>query len=374
MPYYFPLKHNLAHEERQNAAARLLALRDQIRQEIPRRTIQDTLLLATWNIRDFDSNKYKHGPRLAESFFYIAEIISAFDLVALQEVNEDMRALKIIMRLLGPSWDFIATDKAEGSGGNQERMVFVYDKTKVQFQNIAGEILLPATGWMQQGRQFARTPFLVSFQAGWFRFMICTVHIYYGEDRGELLARRIEEIDNIARFLARRADSESANYILLGDFNIISPEHQTMTALQRHGFHLPLLLTQLPSNMDRNKHYDQIAFKAREGQVQFAGQAGVFNYYDSVFRAEDCGVYLLRMQNRANLELTNQGQAEETPRNLAYYHNTWRTYQMSDHLPMWVALNIDFAGQYLQELLMPSFTVGAEHPLDFSLPELEGHS
>jgi hypothetical protein len=77
------------------------------------------------------------------------------------------------------------------------------------------------------------------------------------------------------------------------------------------------------------------------------------------------------MKNRANLELNTQGQAEETPRNLAYYRSTWRTYQMSDHLPMWVALKIDFAEQYLQELLMPSFTVGTEHPLDFSLPELE---
>lgn len=371
MPYYFPLKHNLGQEERQHAAARLLALRDQIRQEIPRRTVQDTLLLATWNIRDFDSNKYKHGPRLAETFFYIAEIISAFDIIALQEVNEDMRALKLVMTLLGPSWDYIATDKAEGSGGNQERMVFVYDKTKVQFQHIAGEIVLPPTGWMQAGRQFARTPFLVSFLAGWFRFMICTVHIFYGQDSGELLARRIEEIDNIARFLARRADDESANYILLGDFNIISPEHQTMTALQRHGFHVPQALTQLPSNMARDKHYDQIAFKAREGQVQFAGQAGVFNYYDSVFRIEDCGVYLPRIQNRANLELNAQGQAEDTAKNLAYYQNTWRTYQMSDHLPMWVALKIDFAEQYLQDLVMPSFAMTGEHPLDFSLPELE---
>ena len=29
---------------------------------------------------------------------------------------------------------------------------------------------------------------------------------------------------------------------------------------------------------------------------------------------------------------------------------TWRTYQMSDHLPMWVELHIDFADEYLGEV------------------------
>jgi hypothetical protein len=64
------------------------------------------LLLATWNVRDFDSNKFGHGPRLAESFHYIAEVIAAFDLVAMQEVNEDMRPFEKVMDLLGPSWRY----------------------------------------------------------------------------------------------------------------------------------------------------------------------------------------------------------------------------------------------------------------------------
>ena len=31
-------------------------------------------------------------------------------------------------------------------------------------------------------------------------------------------------------------------------------------------------------------------------------------------------------------------------------YSAWRTHQMSDHLPMWVELHIDFADDYLNEV------------------------
>ena len=49
------------------------------------------------------------------------------------------------MNILGPDWNYITTDVADPvPGGNGERMKFVYVKHKVWFQNIAGEIVLPA--------------------------------------------------------------------------------------------------------------------------------------------------------------------------------------------------------------------------------------
>lgn len=371
MPYYFPLRWNFDPQESQRTAQNLLTLREQIRGEIPPRTVDDTLLLATWNIRDFDSNKFGHGPRLKESFFYIAEIISAFDLVAVQEVNEDLSALKTVMRILGSDWDYIATDSTEGRSGNRERMVFVYDTRKVRFQKIAGEVVLPMSRLIRGERQFARTPFLVAFQSGWFVFMICTVHIYYGAESGDKLARRIEEIDAIARLLSQRANDEAANYIILGDFNIVSADHETMQALKGQGFIVPEGLSKLPSNMRLDKHYDQIAFKAREGQLQFGGRAGVFNLYNSVFREEDKDVYFEHMKKLDELEMGADGRPTDTEHNASYYLDTWRTFQMSDHLPMWVELRIDFSEQYLRNLLVPSFGIQPVHPLSFSMPELE---
>ena len=32
-----------------------------------------------------------------------------------------------------------------------------------------------------------------------------------------------------------------------------------------------------------------------------------------------------------------------------YFTGRWRTFQMSDHLPLWVELKIDFSDQYLKK-------------------------
>ena len=83
MPFYRNLGDTENRDFAPRAIDRLVALREQIRKEIPPRTLRDTLLLATWNIRDFDSNKFGQGPRLPEAHYYIAEVIAAFDLVAM---------------------------------------------------------------------------------------------------------------------------------------------------------------------------------------------------------------------------------------------------------------------------------------------------
>lgn len=57
------------------------------------------MLLATWNIKDFDSRRR----RRPEGRFYIAEILSAFDLVAIQEVGDDLTDLREVMKVLGDS-------------------------------------------------------------------------------------------------------------------------------------------------------------------------------------------------------------------------------------------------------------------------------
>jgi endonuclease/exonuclease/phosphatase family metal-dependent hydrolase len=341
---YYKLRH-WQQADRVRTIDRLLELRQSLAKAIPPRTVRDTLLLATWNLRDFDSNKFGHGPRLPETFYYIAEIISAFDLVALQEVNRDLTALHTLMDILGPSWDYIATDITEGSSGNNERMAFVFDKGKVWFQNIAGEIVLPRDMLIGENQQFARTPFVVKFQSGWFKFDLCTVHLYYGSESGEGYQRRVEEIGKIASFLAKRAKDEQSNIILLGDMNIVSPEDDTMKALKQYDFLVPADLT-LPTNMLRNKYYDQIAFLNKRDQLELgksANHAGVFEFYNAVFRDGDHSAYYPFAKD--------YGQWPEDPAEQEkYFHKQWRTWQMSDHLPLWVELKIDFTEKYLERI------------------------
>lgn len=358
MPMYWKLKY-AAEADRKRSVKSLQRLRKQLDKEIPPRSLEDTLLIATWNIRDFDSNKFKHGPRLTESFHYIAEIISRFDVVAIQEVNDDLGPLERVLDLLGPWWDYITTDITAGSGGNNERGTIVYDKRKVRFKNVAGEIVLPRKMLVQGEQQFARTPYIVSFQSGWFKFSLCTVHLYFGADSGEKLQRRIAEIEKIAGFLAKRAKSEESNLILLGDYNIVSPEHETMQALLKTGFHVPEVLRH-KTNMMGTKFYDQIAFMLKKNELQMASpsghaNAGAFNFYKSVYKPADWQTYYELVKNdpkrdgekwekdKNGIELNDSGRKK-------YYTNNWRTWQMSDHLPLWVALKVNFSEQYLKQM------------------------
>lgn len=368
MVMYVRLKNDFDGDERVRVARNLQRLMAQLDRDIPAKDAEQNLLLATWNIRDFGkTNRRGFGKRLPETHFYIAEILSRFDFVAVQEVNE-LDEWERVMDILGPGWDYIATDVTDAKlGGNGERLLYLFDSRKVKFQNIAGEIVLPADllitsttdkvdDKFARGKQFRRSPFVGKFQSGWFKYDICTVHIYYGADSGPELDERVQEIDRIAGYLAERAKialKTGRATILLGDFNIVHPEHQTMTALKAHGFTLPKALDR-PSNLDLTKYYDQIAFITKKEVLEFVdnpaeGQtnAGIFDIYEQLMRPEDFEEY------RAAALATPNG-ARKAPEKLANYFLEWRTYQLSDHKPMWVRIRANDAANYVKMLATPT--------------------
>lgn len=347
MPFYYTIDNTKKSGRR--TGAKLLELRHHLDQQIPQRTHNDTLLLATWNIREFDSSKY--GNRFDESLFYLAEIVSRFDLVAIQEVREDLQALENLTRILGGWWRYLFTDVTEGSRGNRERMAFLYDSRKVRSGGLAGEIVLPAK--KKKGKpyqpvlQFARSPYIAGFKSGWFQFMLATVHILYGKAVAED-PRRVHEIQELAKFLRKRANEKTAwrnNLILVGDFNIFNIKDATFEALTDNGFVIPEQIQKLPSNAPRNKHYDQIAFILQRKMNLKQIKAGVFNFFDTVYREEDEKEYIPEMGDA--YYKTGKGKKRDEKKRRAYY-KAWRTFQMSDHLPMWVELKIDFGEEYLK--------------------------
>ena len=342
MPMYTTIKRMQDVTERNRIVDKLLALRVQLDRQIPAKTANDTLLLATWNIRAFGDN------RRAESLHYIAEIISRFDLVAIQEVASNLAGLHKLVTLLGPGWDYIVTDSTDGTAGGGERMAFVYDKYKVFFRKMAGKIVLPESKLVNKKWQFARTPFTVAFQAGWFRFILTTVHVYYGTSDREN-ARRVEEIDAVSEFLKKRAKKEDENYILLGDFNIFMQSDATMKAMEKHGFYIPNALREHPSDLGKTKYYDQIAFNLKlESKMTVFSEgkqhAGAFDFTETIYPPEDLNLYRGYFDEKYVTDKTEQ-QIEK------YYLTNWRTFEMSDHLPMWIELKIDFSNQYLERIL-----------------------
>ena len=120
-------------------AERLLALRYELEMQILKDRRPNSLIGGSWNIRAFDGGR----SRLDESYHYIAEIIDHFDICAVQEIKPDLGPLKRLMGLLGDNWDYFVTDVTAGDAGNDERMAFLYNRNKVTFRNLIGEIVLP---------------------------------------------------------------------------------------------------------------------------------------------------------------------------------------------------------------------------------------
>ena len=89
----------------------ITALRGYLDRTVPAKQENQNLLMATWNLRAFASlNRVwtagaKGTPkRDLRGLLAIGEIVRRFDVVALQEVKGDLRALRDLLRWLGDDW------------------------------------------------------------------------------------------------------------------------------------------------------------------------------------------------------------------------------------------------------------------------------
>jgi hypothetical protein len=96
------------------------------------------------------------------------------------------------------------TDVTLGAARNSKRMAFLHDRRRVETSGLAGELVVPEQ-WLREiapdalRRQFARTPYAVSFRAGTETFIVMTLQVTYGANA----AKRVPELRGIGRRMAR---------------------------------------------------------------------------------------------------------------------------------------------------------------------------
>ena len=147
---------------------------------IPHKT-SNHILFATWNIANFGLQK-----RRDKDYQLIAEIISWFDMVGIQEVYDNLQGLRKVQSFLPSSYQVIFNDKA----GNDERSAFLYDESKVVPLEMVGEVAVAPSqvrhiklpGVSRKYKGFDRNPYFVSFQARNFDFVVANVHLFFGDD------------------------------------------------------------------------------------------------------------------------------------------------------------------------------------------------
>lgn len=221
-------------------------VRDDLSVQLPERDVSDRVLVATWNIRDFGR------PRMEESLYYVAEVISHFDVVAVQEVQANTEPITRILEILGSSWRVVFSLVSPGSEGNNERMAFFYDRRKLTLGPLLASVVTDSD-------QPARTPYTATFDVDGRRLVLCSVHILFGSEQGEQRSLRVKEIEDLARFLKQTKQREPewrGPLILLGDFNAPDATSPEIGALRSMGFYLDADLVAIPSNFSKTRVYD----------------------------------------------------------------------------------------------------------------------
>jgi endonuclease/exonuclease/phosphatase family metal-dependent hydrolase len=301
--------------------AQLAALRE-YEQTKPGRDVPDKaadrLLLVTWNIANLGPQE-----RRDKDYQLIAEVLSWFDLAAIQEVHDNLAGLRAIQAHLGPDYRLVFSD----AGGNDERMTFLYDATKLRLLEEIGEVApapseyryITLPGIEQRFDGFDRNPYLDTFEAGAFTFSLVNVHLYFGSDSTISKNRRSLETYAVARWADNRRKSPNAvthDIIPLGDFNLpmTQPGDPIYDALTKRGLQLPPHSTQIGTSIVNDSKYDQVAFFPGDTQDDFV-QAGVFDFDGTVFR------YLWNTRGQTDF--------------LAYVR-----YYLSDHRPLWAQFAI----------------------------------
>ena len=292
---------------------------------IPAKQEGQNLLIATWNIRSFSSLTRKWTASQNDSpkrdlrgLRAICDIVSRFDVVALQEVKGNLRALRDMMKYLGDRWSFLMTDITIGDAGNNERMAFIFNLDRVKPSGLACELVVPPE-WLTSipenalQKQFARTPYAVSFKSGEATFILVTLHVDYGDSTDE----RKRELKAIARWMKEWAKRETRwhhNMLVLGDFNIERKDDELWQAFTSTGLSVPDDLQKVPKSIfddasdSGDKFYDQIAwFTSASGSIALNMQYQTGGYFD----------FLPYVYTGTNLSKSSI------------------SYRISDHYPLW---------------------------------------
>lgn len=308
----------------------------------------DRLLLACWNIANFGVQNRSDG-----ALDLLAHICGKFDLIAVQEVNENWHPLAQMVDRLGPTWDFIMSDTA----GNSERLAFVFDRARVTPKQLFGEIALRARDFPKRDvtinytfrrvpkvktfkdvafEPFDRNPFIGSFACGSIDVTLANCHLYYGAGGNptnlELqtkYARRVMEIHALASWADKRAEKSTTydqDIILLGDMNVptMGPDQASYSALIEYGMKPLKYASRVGggSNLSGKNTYDQMAFAPDRLQARILDYA-VFDFDNAVF---------------AGLWRKLSGIESKKKRTTAFRKHV--NYHLSDHRPLWVQLDV----------------------------------
>jgi endonuclease/exonuclease/phosphatase family metal-dependent hydrolase len=201
-----------------------------------------------------------------------------------------------VLHHMGNGWQAVMS----AAGGNNERMVFLYDSTRVIRLDEIGEIgFLPTVvdrirlhGVRGHFAGFDRSPYLASFQLKGLPLSVqlVNVHLFYGSEARKDIERRALETAAVAKWTDLRHRSRylgAREVIALGDFNMPKPRRDGGNCLEdaatSAGLVTPRHSLAIGSGVGSDNRYDQVALFPPAAKAWLVN-VGLFDYDTVVFR------------------------------------------------------------------------------------------
>lgn len=230
-----------------------------------------SVVLGSFNIRKLGSSLRRNQ----DTWGFLAHVCRHFDLLAVQEIMDDLSGLRRLKNLLGPEFGLIISDTTgafPGKRGLAERLGFIYNRRIVERTEIAtditydrtevlktlalnraainpvlrrlGEYLEELKKWQDEETDtkpkkptkaklrmpvfltFIRQPFCVSFRVHGhpgtepYEFMAVNAHLNYGDPKHDPKQEFYALMDWIVERTGQEGRAYYPNFILMGDLNL----------------------------------------------------------------------------------------------------------------------------------------------------------
>jgi len=186
----------------------------------------------------------------------IAEFLSFFDLIALQEVMNE-RGVKQLTEALedtGSEWEYLISPYSVGSGEYREYYAFIWKKDRVK--------LIEKEGFYRGSKSslFERPPYGATFKIGEFDFTLVNCHNIFGDSISQRRAEAIMMGDVYTYF--QDLSEKEQDILIGGDFNLPAYDEAFV----------PLL-----------KNTDQIYYAVNPKNKTTIGKTSLSSSYDNIF-------------------------------------------------------------------------------------------
>ncbi|KAF2333033.1 endonuclease/exonuclease/phosphatase family protein [Flavobacterium ginsenosidimutans] len=227
--------------------------------------------ILSWNIENFGKSKSN------TELNYIAKTISAYDIIAIQEVvagNGGAQTVAKLTELLnekGNKWDYNISDPTSSSSYKTERYAFIWKTHKIKLKNKP---------WLEKkyNLEIDREPYFGTFEINKKTITLVNFHA---------ITQKKQPETEIKYFKFLPSEYPNLNLVFLGDFNC--PEkHTVFIPLRKMGYNSVLknqkttLKHKCKNNICLASEFDNIFYKSSSMKVINSGVIKFYEDFDSL--------------------------------------------------------------------------------------------